>query len=347
MSQERSLSDLVLDSKIVTTITPQYTEHIYHSPGTSASTRLVRRAERWVRDRPRAFIGQGSFGTVYRERCRGKVRAVKEIRKYLVAGEELDYTRELEAVVKFSHPKYAHCFVRSDGWFESIDAVFITMEYLEHGDLHRYLTRPLPEDEVKQITMQVLEGLNYMHQNGFAHRDLKPGNIMIVTPGPEWFVKIADFGISKRRIQDVTSLRTNRGTQIYQAPEMLSLGQNTQGDTYTFAVDMWSLGVVVYKMMTAMMPFPSLVDLFKYIDGSVDFPSDHLKAKNMTEDGIDFVIHLLSPQPAARLTAVSATEHAWMKLAYQLSVIGTLANGYVLRISLPWRFPTILNMNLQ
>jgi len=65
--------------------------------------------------------------------------------------------------------------VRSAGWFESGDAVFISMEYLERGDLQRYLSRPLPEAEAREISCQVLEGLKHMHDNRFIHRDLKPG----------------------------------------------------------------------------------------------------------------------------------------------------------------------------
>lgn len=56
----------------------------------------------------------------------------------------------------------------------SEDTVFIAMEYLEHGDLNRYLYQPLPEDQVKSIVLQLAEGLVHMHDNGFAHRDLKP-----------------------------------------------------------------------------------------------------------------------------------------------------------------------------
>ncbi|CAJ2505738.1 Uu.00g131320.m01.CDS01 [Anthostomella pinea] len=105
MPPERLLSDLVQDSKIETVVTPQFTEHVYYSTGHTARERLVRRTERWFRDGPTAFLGQGAFGTVYRERCDQRLRAVKEVRKYVVVGEELDYSRELEAIVKFSHPK--------------------------------------------------------------------------------------------------------------------------------------------------------------------------------------------------------------------------------------------------
>lgn len=72
--------------------------------------------------------------------------------------------------------QYEMCFVKFFGWYESLDAntIFIAMEYFKYGDLQRHLRSPLAEDEAQQITMQVLEGLVFMHDNGFAHRDLKP-----------------------------------------------------------------------------------------------------------------------------------------------------------------------------
>lgn len=66
----------------------------------------------------------------------------------------------------------------SFGWYERDDTLFIAMEYLEQGDLQRHLSsapEPLPEHEAGQITFQVLEGLSFMHESRFAHRDLKPG----------------------------------------------------------------------------------------------------------------------------------------------------------------------------
>jgi serine/threonine protein kinase len=65
--------------------------------------------------------------------------------------------------------------VESRGWWETDDSIFIAMEYLHMGDLEKYLVVPFPEDVAKEIASQLVEGLGYMHDNGFAHRDLKPG----------------------------------------------------------------------------------------------------------------------------------------------------------------------------
>lgn len=73
--------------------------------------------------------------------------------------------------------QYKRWFVKSFGWFEDLTSIFITMEYCHYGDLHHYLMRKriVPAEEVQQLAYQILEGLDQMHQNDFAHRDLKPG----------------------------------------------------------------------------------------------------------------------------------------------------------------------------
>ena len=72
--------------------------------------------------------------------------------------------------------QYERCFVKSFGWYDSPEHLFIAMEYLELGDLKCYMDSqpPLPEYEAREITSQILDGLSLMHENNFAHRDLKP-----------------------------------------------------------------------------------------------------------------------------------------------------------------------------
>lgn len=99
-------SDLVRDSKIETEWLDSCLRHVFYESGPSARLRRICREERWVRQK---FVGRGAFGNVYLEQCEvgssQKLRAVKEIKKSVIPGEELDYMRELEAVAKFSHQK--------------------------------------------------------------------------------------------------------------------------------------------------------------------------------------------------------------------------------------------------
>ena len=189
--------DLVRDSKLVSRIVPGGAIHTHYESGNgSFRRRPVPREEHWKREKK---IGRGAFGNVWLESCtkgQGQVqlRAVKEIATGGPGLKGPDYNRELEAIAKFSQAKvdhctqvwyrciaadwfqYERCFVKSFGWYEDVGTLLIAMEYFEHGDLHRYMMQspPLPENEAGDITFQILEGLSFMHENYFAHRDLKP-----------------------------------------------------------------------------------------------------------------------------------------------------------------------------
>lgn len=126
--------------------------------------------------RARDPIGQGVSGVVYREDCvegtnKAAVRVVKTILKLKF---KVDYSRELEAVARFSAPEYQPFFTQSHGWYEDDVNLCIVMEYVRHGDLFRYVKNGLPEEECRTIVLQVLQGLQFMHDAGYVHRDLKP-----------------------------------------------------------------------------------------------------------------------------------------------------------------------------
>lgn len=134
-------------------------------------------------------------------------------------------------------------------------------------------------------------------------------NIMVVTKGPNWFVKISDFGISRRRHQNVTtSLTLKRGTLGFAAPEALGIEPDV---TYSFSVDMWSLGAVAYRILTNASAFSYLSDMFRYASGMSEFPEEKLKFHNVSELGRNFIINLMQPVPEDRLSAAQAMLHPW------------------------------------
>ncbi|KAK5110492.1 hypothetical protein LTR85_001021 [Meristemomyces frigidus] len=132
--------------------------------------------EEYVWKRTHKPIGQGGFGAVFREECiqgssRGAVRAVKTLQKPTTSNAgSLDYSRELEAIARFSEPQYTQYFVKSPGWYETDDAIFVVMELVLHGSLQQHMGSGLPEGEAQLIVAQVLQGLSYMHQAGYAPR---------------------------------------------------------------------------------------------------------------------------------------------------------------------------------
>jgi serine/threonine protein kinase len=219
--------------------------------------------------------------------------------------------------------------VQSFGWYESLDAVYITMEFFEHGDLQQYLDKlptgvTIPEKEVQLVAYQILEGLRIMHENGFAHRDLKPANILIRRTGDHekgWWVKIGDFGISKRAENDVTAFRTISGTAGFLAPEILAqsglidnkfLGGKCE---YTVSVDIWSMGEIIYRVATRVSPF--VKGLGAYIRGTESFPTQLLKKHLVSDSGVDLIEKLMKLMPDERLTAAQALKHPWFKAFFE------------------------------
>lgn len=137
--------------------------------------------------------------------------------------------------------------------------------------------------------------------------------------GPDWWVKIGDFGISKRAEEGVTALRTLKGTPGFFAPEMLvQLGLLDGNDLliseeYTVAIDIWSLGEIAFRALTGKQPFPTIKSLGTYIKGTSSFPIDVLHAHGVSSECCDLLKSLMALMPKDRLTAREALGHVWIE----------------------------------
>ncbi|CAG9944869.1 unnamed protein product [Clonostachys rosea f. rosea IK726] len=321
-SSRSATSDLVRDSKLETVISNNgaLVQHISYESNPRMRQRRLRKEQTWKRVRE---LGGGGFGCVWlEERLNGDdgggtFRAVKEISKIQPQGQHIsiNYNRELEAIAKFSHSK-------SLGWYESEHSIFIAMEYMEHGDLQGYLSRPFHEEETKQIIFQLLEGLCFMHDNGFAHRDLKPANILVSEPSPHWWVKIGDFGISKRAEKKATAFRTLVGTRGYLAPEVMGIystedvmGVHPAGDDsssiYTVAVDIWALGAIMFRLLNNRNAFGDPHRLARYVTAKGPFPRDGRLKQDVSRSCMEFLEHAMARSPKDRPTSHQALNHAW------------------------------------
>ncbi|KAJ5381227.1 Tetratricopeptide-like helical [Penicillium cataractarum] len=280
------------------------TVHTFQESDPKSRQRIVTPSERWHRQKK---IGGGGFGTVWLETCThpsgttqsATVRAVKQIGFDSRFG-KIDYNRELETIAKFSHSRY-----------EGPSQLFIAIEYLEISDLFTYLYQnpPLPESEAKDIAYQILDGLSMMHQNGFAHRDLKPNNILIKSHPPhEWWIKLADFGITKRIEEGHGQSTTIKGTPRYFAPEIW--GFVPRGSAY--ATDIWALGEIVFEILTERPAFGNLAPLAGY-KAQEQFPTNILAGANVCQSGIDFVISLMHPDPEHRVTTTMGMSNVWIQ----------------------------------
>ncbi|CAG9990251.1 unnamed protein product [Clonostachys byssicola] len=281
--------------------------------------------EKWLVKRHLRSGGQGSVDLqtrVVEEFGGPSIRAVKRIEipdLHKVARSKM-YQRELETIAKFSQAKFSKLFVTSYGWYLSPGYINIAMEYCELGDLNKYLRNSLlcpenrlPELDTREIVYQVLEALATMHEENFCHRDLKLANILIKRTGPRWWVKVADFGLSKRGGNDSTT-NFSAGSRGYMSPEISGF-KDLDSKVDPYAVDMWGLGQVVSRLLTGQVLFPTQLDLGRYYFGDIKFPEKLLREVGATDDVTDFVKSLTRIEPAKRLTALGALDHPWMDMS--------------------------------
>lgn len=255
-------------------------------------------------------IGVGSFGEVHREQAEehGKIksRAVKVLRKRRLEHLQVDHKKELDALIDLSQPQYVHRFVEFYAWYESQDEIHLAMEYIPCGDLESYIQAGLNELDVRQIAHQVLDALRVMHRLDLVHRDIKPANIFVVQREPLWWVKVGDFSICKRSTTRQTILRTQVGTQGYQAPEVLGLVTKGKRDMYDSKCDIWSFGCLVFEMLTRQVPFPDIGDLNRYCNDEIPFPGLLIKESGGSFQIAEYTWSILQANPPGRPNADQA-----------------------------------------
>ena len=284
-----------------------FPSHTLHTSFRSDPTRGLEKeivTTRWLRIKE---IGVGNCGSVWLESDQnGSERAVKRIPKWIYTRNKIDYKREVAAMAILS--KFEQNFVQFYGWYESLENIYLAMEYFPLGDLERYMDRQLSEFQIKIITLQLLQGLCIMHQNGFTHRDLKPRNILVIEDNPCIWVKIGDFGITKRVPHDGTSLKTETGTFGYVAPEVLGY-HDQESSKYTNAVDLWSLGCICHRLFTMQPPFKNAATMIRYCSGVTKLPIETLRRDD--DEAVAFIKRLLMVDPSERYTAERALQSLW------------------------------------
>lgn len=201
-----------------------------------------------------AIIGMGGMAVVYRayDQKARRVVAMKVLRPEFESDEEFvrRFSREAEAASKVSHENIVNMLdVGTDG-----DLRYIVMEYVDGTTLKELIRQqgPIPQDQAIRMTIRILAAVDHAHRNGIVHRDIKPQNILVDSDGT---VKVADFGIARLKAEQTTVMSdTEGGTTALGSVHYFSPEQ-ARGEVADEKSDLYSVGVVMYEMLTGSVPF--------------------------------------------------------------------------------------------
>ncbi|KAG7098269.1 hypothetical protein E1B28_000231 [Marasmius oreades] len=263
-------------------------------------------------------LGRGSFAIVYRaiSKTTGQWFAVKIIQESRRTGRDdasntnnINLQREIAIMGQLKHPNICEL---KDVFICDNNEINLVIELVDGGDLLEYIINGgiTTEMDAMHITYQLCDALAYIHDRGVAHRDLKPENVLLTNTTPPQ-VKVADFGLAK--VSDsMTMLKTMCGTPAYLAPEVV---RQEHEEGYDNLVDSWSVGVILFSMITSASPFiedETQKDIRIRISGRrIDW---QILANSTIPVGPacrDFIERLLADSPRKRMTMKSALEHPW------------------------------------
>jgi serine/threonine protein kinase/Tfp pilus assembly protein PilF len=200
-------------------------------------------------------LGEGGMGVVYKAEDTKLKRqvALKFLPQEMTRSQEWEerFLREAQAAAALDHPSICHTYEID----ETEGQTFISMAYLDGQSLAGKIeSGPFDVDEAVNIALRVAEGLKHAHKRGIVHRDIKPANIMVTADGQ---AKIMDFGLAKLAGKTrLTKTATVMGTVAYMSPEQ------ARGDgAIDHRADVWSLGVLIYEMMTGVLPFDAETEI--------------------------------------------------------------------------------------
>lgn len=265
------------------------------------------------------LLGTGAFSEVRlcEHRETGQAFAVKIIDKKALKGKEDSLENEIRVLKRFSakrqendpdrtwftHPNIVQLFET----YEDKSKVYLIMELVTGGELFDRIVEKgsYTEKDASYLIRQVLEAVDYMHEQGVVHRDLKPENLLYYNPAEDSKIMISDFGLSK--MEDSGFMATACGTPGYVAPEVLAQ------KPYGKAVDVWSIGVISYILLCGYPPFYDENDanLFAQIlKGEFEFDSPYWD--EISESAKDFIKNLMCVNVEKRFTCKQALAHPWI-----------------------------------
>ncbi|KAI9664862.1 MAG: hypothetical protein M1821_006310 [Bathelium mastoideum] len=259
-------------------------------------------------------LGKGHFATVFLcvDKESGNRFAVKKFEKRSGQSERSKVDglqQEVAVLMGVSHPSVL-CLRDT---FDESDGFYLVLELAPEGELFNWIVmkQKLTEAETRKIFIQLFQGIKYLHERNIVHRDIKPENILMTDK--DLNVKLADFGLAKI-IGEESFTTTLCGTPSYVAPEILEQSNHRR---YTRAVDVWSLGVVLYICLCGFPPFSDELysaenpyTLSQQIKaGRFDYPSPYWDP--VSDAALDLIDRMLTVSVNDRISIDECLEHPW------------------------------------
>ncbi|EMG50749.1 sepH Cytokinesis protein sepH [Candida maltosa Xu316] len=248
------------------------------------------------------LVGNGAFASVYRaiNLKTNKVIAIKQIR--LEPGQDVaTLMGEIDLLKILNHPN----IVKYHGFIKTHDSLNVLLEYCEGGSLrqlYKRLKKGLPESQIINYVRQILQGLNYLHEQGVVHRDVKAANVLLTEND---HVKLADFGVATKVTSQHLSIV---GTPNWMAPETV-LG----GEGICTASDIWSLGATIIELFTMNPPYHDFNPMAAlHAIGTDEHPP---LPKNISSFAKDFLLECFQKQSNLRISAKLLLQHKWLNPA--------------------------------
>ncbi|CAE6127680.1 unnamed protein product [Arabidopsis arenosa] len=252
------------------------------------------------------LLRRGSFGSVYEAISEdGLFFAVEEVSLLDQGSQAQECIQQLEGEIALLSQLEHRNILRYRGTDKDGSNLYIFLELVTQGSLLKLYQRyQLRESVVSLYTKQILDGLKYLHDKGFIHRDIKCANILVDANGA---VKLADFGLAK--VSKLNDSKSCKGTPFWMAPEVINPKGNDDG--YGSPADIWSLGCTVLEMCTGHIPYSGLTPVEVQIRierGTLpDIPD------NLSLDAQDFIVTCLKVNPEERPTAAELLNHPFVR----------------------------------
>lgn len=262
------------------------------------------------------ILGTGSYSIVYLGRCiitkknvierEDKLVAIKKINiKNLSENSGRMITTEInimQELIKTHHPNIVKCY----DIINTMDVIYIIMEYCEGGDLSSLLIgKKFKHTYLKYYFKQILNGIEFLKNKKIIHRDMKPKNILLSSNKKN--IKLCDFGLAKQLETGIKRITTICGSPLYMAPELY------KKESYTESVDIWSLGLILFEMIYGTHPFAQHNDVESL---SISILKNEIyigESSEVNENCLNLLRLMLKKNEFERITMDELFENDWIK----------------------------------